>query len=458
MSDAPATFCTNCGAPLAEGAHFCGACGHVRTGDVTSATPSPVGGAPGPVPPPGPVMPAPMSAPAAGMPGPLPSPAGARRSPVPIVLGLIGGFVLIALIAALVVVLVVDRTDDTADEVVLEPIAFQTPDPFTASVTSGTESPTPANAVKVAPAAGSAGGQQVPGAQPALYGGTKNNATCNPEQLITFLQANPDKAAAWAGVLGIATADIPGFVRGLTPTLLTRDTRVTNHGFANGRATSIAAVLQAGTAVMVDRFGTPRVKCGCGNPLTPPASITSATQVRGTQWSGFSLSTTVVVTVTVEVDIFVLVDVDTGRIYVRPPGSTGSADADPRPDQVCATFPSEPVCTTSTTAPTTTTVTTRPPTTPTPTVAPTVPPVDTGDAGATAIGIVQAAVASCPQGGTLGQYSVIAVEPGVYQVTLPVMFEGSDTWDTAVWQVDLNAANHNLTPQNFAAEWLTCVG
>ncbi|MGH3907098.1 MAG: DUF6777 domain-containing protein, partial [Pseudonocardiaceae bacterium] len=42
------------------------------------------------------------------------------------------------------------------------------------------------------------------------------------------------------------------------------DTRVTNHGYRDGKATDRQAVLQAGTAVLVDEKGRPRVKCGCG--------------------------------------------------------------------------------------------------------------------------------------------------------------------------------------------------
>jgi hypothetical protein len=43
--------------------------------------------------------------------------------------------------------------------------------------------------------------------------------------------------------------------------LLRSDTVVTNHGFANGCSTTIPAVLQAGTAVLVDDKGVPVTKC-----------------------------------------------------------------------------------------------------------------------------------------------------------------------------------------------------
>ena len=53
---------------------------------------------------------------------------------------------------------------------------------------------------------------------------------------------------------------------------LRADTRVTNHGFVDGHATALQSVLQAGTAVLVDDHGRPRVKCGCGNPLLDPVA------------------------------------------------------------------------------------------------------------------------------------------------------------------------------------------
>lgn len=53
-------------------------------------------------------------------------------------------------------------------------------------------------------------------------------------------------------MLGIKSNDIPAYVARLTPVILRTDTFVTNHGFAQGRATVVPAVLQAGTAVLVD--------------------------------------------------------------------------------------------------------------------------------------------------------------------------------------------------------------
>ncbi|MCB0900412.1 MAG: hypothetical protein KDC40_16485, partial [Actinobacteria bacterium] len=189
-----------------------------------------------------------------------------------------------------------------------------------------------------------AGGGSVAGSAPGLYGGTRDAGSCDPDKLIAFLQAEPEKAAAWAGVHGIEPSAIATYVRSLTPVVLRRDTRVLNHGYRNGRATPRAAVLQAGTAVLVDRFGIPRVKCGCGNPLGDARPVTTRTTYAGTRWPGFDPASVVVVRSDVEVDVFVLVDLRTGEAFRRPTGTKGDDDAE-------ATGPSATTTTTTSTAP-----------------------------------------------------------------------------------------------------------
>jgi hypothetical protein len=132
----------------------------------------------------------------------------------------------------------------------------------------------------------------VSGTSPGLYGGTRNNATCDRQKLIDYLKANPDKAAAWAAVENIRVDEIPAYILSLTPVVLRYDMWVTNHGFYNGVATPYQAMLQAGTAVLVDHYGTPRARCYCGNPLLPPVHITHP-HYTGTYWRGFS-STTII--------------------------------------------------------------------------------------------------------------------------------------------------------------------
>ena len=169
----------------------------------------------------------------------------------------------------------------------------------------------------------------VQGGHVGLYGGTLNQTSCDKDQLVVFLQQNPDKGAAWASVLGITPAQIPSYVAGLTSVLLRSDTLVTNHGFANGRATTIPAVLQAGTAVLVDDKGVPVTKCYCGNPLTPPTYYTPTytPTYTGTPWPGFSRTSITIIQINVTViTIFTLVDPRTGEAYTCPTGFCGTND------------------------------------------------------------------------------------------------------------------------------------
>jgi DNA-binding MarR family transcriptional regulator len=93
-------------------------------------------------------------------------------------------------------------------------------------------------------------------------------------------------------VLSAAGSDL---LRGLTSVVLRADTQVTDHGFRDGRATSFQSVLQRGTAVLVDNLGVPRVRCKCGNPLTPPKAVTSTPTFKGQAWEGFDAAKVVVV-------------------------------------------------------------------------------------------------------------------------------------------------------------------
>jgi hypothetical protein len=99
-----------------------------------------------------------------------------------------------------------------------------------------------------------------------LYGGSGRNA-CDTERLKRFFRMHPRQAAAWARVQDIEPSKIPEFIDDLTGGWLVTDTEVVNHGYADGRATPVRSILEAGTAVLVDDDSIPRVRCICGNPL-----------------------------------------------------------------------------------------------------------------------------------------------------------------------------------------------
>ena len=193
--------------------------------------------------------------------------------------------------------------------------------PFTASVGK--------DHAGVTPPAGSASSSGGPAtyvaSTPGLYGGTRNISVCDARQLVSFLEQNQSKAAAWAGVLGIQPSQISSYVDQLTPVLLRTDTRVTNHGYFDGQATTLQSVLQAGTAVMVNQYGQPTVKCYCGNPLTPPVLYTSPVYT-GTLWTGFSPSNiTIIQSSTTIIKQYILYDPNTNQLYPQTPGINGRA-------------------------------------------------------------------------------------------------------------------------------------
>ena len=233
-------------------------------------------------------------------------------------------------------------------EVMAEPVSSAGANPFT--------DPTGKDMAGLEPPSGATGNGGGPptfrGSLPGLYGGTRNYATCDAEKLILFLEANPDKAAAWASTLGIRPHQIRRYVHRLTPVLLRTDTRVTNHGFVDGRATAIQSVLEAGTAVFVTRYGEPVVKCYCGNPLTPPSLYRAPVYV-GPRWPRFRTRYITIIerTTTIIIETFRLYDPHTGKVFTRPAGTSGQSDLPGDQDLPAPMLPVPPTETTPATPP-----------------------------------------------------------------------------------------------------------
>src|SRR5439155_13211723 len=135
----------------------------------------------------------------------------------------------------------------------------------------------------------------VRGDRAGIYGGTLDNKICDKEKLIAFLEQHPAQGAAWAAVEGIRQQDRRATITSLTAVVLAADTRVTNHGFKNGKPTPHQSVMQAGTAVLIDAHGVPRTRCYCGNPLLPPQLASSRPSYSGQPWTSFNPGRIVVV-------------------------------------------------------------------------------------------------------------------------------------------------------------------
>lgn len=305
-------------------------------------------------------------------------------------------------------------------ELFLQPVAASGPDPFTESTAKAAKPLTPSQPPSNAPSSPTATVQAVravSGSTPGLYGGTQSVASCDVEQQIRFFNADRVKARAFSETAGVNPDDLPSFLRGLTPVVLRADTRVTNHGFKDGHATAFQSVLQAGTAVLVDDHGSPRVRCACGNPLKPPVATQGAAS-RGQSWPGYQPQRTVVINrTTTVINSLIIVNVINNTWIERPTGDNGTRDRerpdiqiDPTapvvtdspstsvsPDQSSpAVSPSESTPSTSSTSPSTN----CPSTTPTVTVTqspPTVPPGGTTPSAPTSSGCPTATVTVSPK-------------------------------------------------------------
>ncbi|WP_338930927.1 DUF6777 domain-containing protein [Streptomyces netropsis] len=214
-------------------------------------------------------------------------------------------------------------------EVFLQAASAEGPDPYSKSTakqsdTGGSKPPDPP-----------AGGGTQPtlsGSTQGLYGGTQNVAACDVEKQIRYLTENQDKGRAWAQAAGIEQSRIPEYLRGLTPVQLRYDTRVTNYGYRDGAPTSRQDVLQAGTAVMVDDRGVPRVRCACGNPLKEPVAIKGDVKTKGQTWPSYQEKKSVVVQrSTTIINIFLIYDPRTGEWIKRYRGDSTATDDQPAP-------------------------------------------------------------------------------------------------------------------------------
>ncbi|MFE6280859.1 DUF6777 domain-containing protein [Streptomyces sp. NPDC057877] len=307
-------------------------------------------------PPSGPPSPPPGGGPPGPGPGPEPGPQRPWWRSVPRVAAITA-----AVVAAVIIAVVVTRpgggggSDSASDdgEVFLTAAGKSGPDPFTESTAEDSSAPpatpspkttesTPANTVR-----------GVNGGAPGLYGGTRDTASCDVEKQVRYLQDDPEKNRAFASVAGVEPSEVPAYLRSLTPVQLRMDTRVTNHGYRDGKATSYQAVLQAGTAVLVNDRGLPRVRCACGNPLTDPVEQRTAPKPIGDSWPSYRSSNVVVVEPAPEpVKVFKLYDDERDDWFGRHRGDTGGKDHETKPPKGSPTPSTTP---TTPTAPQTTT-------------------------------------------------------------------------------------------------------
>ncbi|WP_157901986.1 DUF6777 domain-containing protein, partial [Streptomyces kanasensis] len=224
-------------------------------------------------------------------------------------------------VAAVALAVVLSRPDEAEAAVNAESVSYRPPDSWTPSTATSAN-----RGVERLPTQQR---HQYAGSAPELYGGSGDRAACDVERQIAYLESDPAKTRAFASVLGVAPESLPGHLRGLTSVQLRLDTLVTNHGYRDGRARPYQAVLQAGTAVLIDEYGVPRVRCACGNPLDRPR-VRRPDEIRGKTWPGFRKEEIVVVVpAPTPVPTFTIVDVGNGKRTERPHAGRTSPSASP---------------------------------------------------------------------------------------------------------------------------------
>ena len=165
------------------------------------------------------------------------------------------------------------------------------------------------------------------GATPGLFGGTRDTPACLTDVIESSLGSDSAAANAFLDGAGSDISDVSSHLADLTPVVLRGDTRVTSFSLTDDGATSRQVVLQAGTAVLVDRLGVPRVRCLSGSPLRPPVAAGS-TQYSAQSWpDGRKLSVSAIVENQSPVESFVLIDLGSGKPFNRATG-IGGTDSD----------------------------------------------------------------------------------------------------------------------------------
>lgn len=248
-------------------------------------------------------------------------------------LAVAAGLVVVALSSLAVVIAVRSGGDEpeaapmpSRGAVRLEPVTYRNPAPFTKSVVAGDVRVLPGRVVGSTSADIPAPRGAVTGDTVHLYASTSTAPVCDKAALAERLRSDRKVATAWASASGIEPAGTDGMLASLTPVVLRADTAVTNHVYRSGEPVAYQSVLQAGTPVMVDQTGLPRVQCSCGNPLLAPAEK-RPTKTDGNGWKTFDEAQVVSVAPSpTPLPTITTVDLDTSKPATTATGSNTVLD------------------------------------------------------------------------------------------------------------------------------------
>ncbi|SHU17660.1 Uncharacterised protein [Mycobacteroides abscessus subsp. abscessus] len=279
------------------------------------------------------------------------------------ILAISGAALTAVVLTALVVVVVLHKSaaDDAQPRrgvMTLTAANAPTADPFMPSVVvtptqiSDTAAGQIASLATQLPQSAARGVRVVQGLQPGLYGVAGQSFPCDVAEVANRLDASRDKAAVWAQALGLSVQQVPHYLNTLTPVALTIDTWVTAYLYTDGRARGLQTVLQAGTAVLIDPAGVPRLHCASGDPLSPSANLNAADlNTDGKGWSGFEVRNVAAIAYggapsgPTTVTEFSVLDLGTGERATRKAGGTFNLPENPSvqlPDPVAMNVAPKP--------------------------------------------------------------------------------------------------------------------
>ncbi|MFD6156535.1 DUF6777 domain-containing protein [Nocardia sp. NPDC060256] len=189
------------------------------------------------------------------------------------------------------------------------------------------------------------------GDEAALYGGKPKQPIGGGDEMISHFQNDVnaatlvaatlelDQTLRWARGAKLEADNLDDYLRELTSVVLTADTMVRYHVYRNGQFESSPAILQAGTTVMVDTHGVPRLRNLSGSPLTvldqlDPTQLTYS----GSRWQDFDAASVVAVQPSgAAVPTLRLRDLSdpnkSDQVFQRPIGTNGERDYSERVQQ-----------------------------------------------------------------------------------------------------------------------------
>lgn len=215
--------------------------------------------------------------------GPSPVAPKQPRRGVTIALASVIGVTVIVIAVVATMTITSRKSSPELPEISLQAVGTVSDSPFTPTVAVGKEA---LSAAKVG-SGNDRGVRGVTGTTPGLYG-SATSAACDTQRLTTYLRRDAGAGKAWSSAMGVTTDQMPYYVNTLSPVVLRTDAWVTNNLYRNGTAVPYQSILQAGTPVLVDRAGVPRVQCASGSPLAPPARAPlSGYRCSGTAWRSY---------------------------------------------------------------------------------------------------------------------------------------------------------------------------